>query len=37
MAITVKAETPLQDDVRRLIGELNETLLVLTPLSSVST
>jgi putative acetyltransferase len=31
MAITVKAETPLQDDVRRLIGELNETLLTLTP------
>ena len=31
MAITVAAETPLQDDVRRLIGELNATLLVLTP------
>jgi putative acetyltransferase len=27
----VKAETPLQDDVRRLIGELDETLLALTP------
>ena len=31
MAITVTAETPLQDDVRRLIGELNTTLLALTP------
>jgi putative acetyltransferase len=31
MAITVAAETPLQDDVRRLIGELNTTLLALTP------
>jgi putative acetyltransferase len=31
MAITVSAETPLQDDVRRLIGELNATLLALTP------
>ena len=31
MAITVAAETPLQDDVRRLIGELNATLLALTP------
>jgi putative acetyltransferase len=31
MAITIAAETPLQDDVRRLIGELNATLLVLTP------
>ena len=31
MAITVAAETPLQDDVRRLLGELNATLLALTP------
>jgi putative acetyltransferase len=31
MAITVAAETPLQDDVRQLIGELNATLLALTP------
>ena len=31
MAIVVAAETPLQDDVRRLIGELNTTLLALTP------
>ncbi len=31
MAITVASETPLQDDVRRLVGELNATLLALTP------
>jgi putative acetyltransferase len=31
MAITVKPEAPLQDDVRKLIGELNENLLALTP------
>ena len=31
MAISVAAETPLQDDVRRLVDALNETLLVLTP------
>ena len=31
MAITVAAETPLQDDVRRLIDGLNATLLALTP------
>jgi len=31
MAITVSAESPLQDDVRRLIGELNRALLALTP------
>ena len=31
MAITVTAETPLQDDVRTLIAELNTTLLALTP------
>jgi putative acetyltransferase len=29
--ITVSVESPLQDDVRRLIRELNEVLLALTP------
>jgi len=31
VAITVAVETPLQDDVRQLIAELNATLLTLTP------
>jgi putative acetyltransferase len=31
MPITVAAETPLQDDVRRLIADLDATLLALTP------
>ena len=31
MAITVAIESPLQDDVRQLIGELNQALLALTP------
>jgi putative acetyltransferase len=31
MHITVAAESPLSDDVRRLIAELNATLLALTP------
>jgi putative acetyltransferase len=31
MAITVAVESPLQPEVRRLIGELNETLLAITP------
>jgi putative acetyltransferase len=31
VAITVSVETPLQDDVRQLIAELNATLLALTP------
>ncbi|WP_309086287.1 GNAT family N-acetyltransferase [Chelativorans sp.] len=31
MPITIAAETPLQDDVRELVAELNETLLALTP------
>ena len=31
MAIEIAVETPLQDDVRRLVGELNEALLALTP------
>jgi len=31
MAIAVAAETPLQDEVRMLIAELNEALLALTP------
>jgi putative acetyltransferase len=30
-SITIAAETPLQDDVRALIGELNAALLELTP------
>ncbi len=29
--ISISAESPLQDDVRALIGELNETLLALSP------
>jgi putative acetyltransferase len=31
MAISVAIESPLQDEVRRLIGELNQALLALTP------
>src|SRR4026207_44089 len=31
MTITVAAETPLQEDARRLVEGLNETLLALTP------
>lgn len=31
MAIGIAIESPLQDDVRALIAELNETLLALTP------
>ena len=31
MTIAVAAETPLQDDARRLVEALNETLLALTP------
>ncbi|WP_274424250.1 GNAT family N-acetyltransferase [Chelativorans sp. YIM 93263] len=31
MAIQIAVETPLQDDVRALIAELNETLSALTP------
>jgi putative acetyltransferase len=31
MAVTIAIESPLQDDVRGLIAELNETLLALTP------
>lgn len=31
MAITVSVESPLQDEVRQLIGELNQVLLSLTP------
>ena len=31
MTIEVAVETPLQDDVRQLVAELNETLLELTP------
>jgi putative acetyltransferase len=31
MAITVSVESPLQDEVRQLIGELNRALLALTP------
>lgn len=31
MAITLAVEHPIQDELRRLIGRLNETLLVLTP------
>lgn len=31
MAIAIAAETPLQDDVRALIAELNRELLALTP------
>ncbi|RVC24454.1 N-acetyltransferase, partial [Mesorhizobium sp. M7A.F.Ca.CA.004.04.2.1] len=31
MAIEIAIETPLQDDLRGLVTELNETLLELTP------
>jgi putative acetyltransferase len=31
MAITISIESPLQDDVRGLVAELNDTLLALTP------
>jgi len=31
MAIAIAVESPLRDDVRQLIAELNETLLALTP------
>ena len=31
MSVTVAVESPLQDDVRALIAELNATLLELTP------
>jgi putative acetyltransferase len=31
MAIEIAVETPLQDDVRGLVGELNQALLALTP------
>jgi putative acetyltransferase len=31
MAVTIDVESPLQDDVRRLIAELNAHLLTLTP------
>lgn len=31
MAVTIAIESPLQDDIRVLIAELNETLLALTP------
>jgi putative acetyltransferase len=31
MALSIEVETPLQDDVRVLIGELNAALLALTP------
>jgi putative acetyltransferase len=31
MAVTVSVESPLQDEVRQLIGELNQALLALTP------
>ncbi|HXF53911.1 MAG TPA: GNAT family N-acetyltransferase [Hyphomicrobiaceae bacterium] len=31
MAVTVAIETPLRDDVRQLIAELNQVLLALTP------
>ncbi len=31
MALSVAVESPLQDDVRTLIAELNATLLELTP------
>jgi putative acetyltransferase len=30
-AVTIAVETPLQDDVRALVAELNEALLALTP------
>lgn len=31
MAITIKAETPLQDDVRAMVADLNATMIPLTP------
>lgn len=31
MAVTISEESPLQEDVRKLISELNEALLALTP------
>ena len=31
MAVTIAAETPLQDEVRRLVAELNDTMIPLTP------
>jgi putative acetyltransferase len=31
VSISIAAETPLQDDVRSLVADLNETLLALTP------
>ena len=31
MAVTIAEESPLQDDVRGLLAQLNETLLALTP------
>lgn len=31
MAVTIAAETPLQDDVRRLVAELNAYMIPLTP------
>jgi len=31
MTLDIKAESPLQDEVRALVSELNETLLALTP------
>jgi putative acetyltransferase len=30
-AVTIATETPLQDDVRALVAELNDTLMALTP------
>jgi putative acetyltransferase len=29
--VTIAAETPLQDDIRRLVGALNDYLIPLTP------
>ena len=37
MAVTIAAESPLQDDVRSLIAALNATLLERTPASSART
>ncbi|MFN3546414.1 MAG: GNAT family N-acetyltransferase [Mesorhizobium sp.] len=31
MAVTIAAETPLQDEVRRLVAELNDYMMPLTP------
>ncbi|MCO5066051.1 MAG: GNAT family N-acetyltransferase [Rhizobiaceae bacterium] len=31
MTVTIAAETPLQDDVRRMVAELNDYLIPLTP------